>query len=155
MTQPGQAKRSFGEKLTHLIETVHPPDRGPYSYREIEAGLAGHPGAMTAAYINQLALGKQQHPRIHYVQALASFFGVPVTYFFDDEATERIDEQISAVTAWRDQEAQHIAERVAALSPRDRHTVNALIDSLRAYEEQPRERRQRRKPPSPPPDPGG
>lgn len=145
MTGPDQSRRSFGEKLAYLIETMHPPDRGPYSYREIEAGLAGHPGAMTAAYINQLALGKQQHPRIHHVEALASFFGVPVTYFFDDEVAEQIDDQISAVIAWRDQEARHIAERVAALGPRDRHTVTSLIDSLRAYEQQPRDRRRRRK----------
>lgn len=148
MTRPDQRKRSFGDKLAHLIKTVHPPDRGPYSYREIEAGLAGHPGAMTAAYINQLALGKQRHPRIHYVEALASFFGVPVTYFFDDDVTRQIDDQITKVSAWRDAEARHIAERVAALGPRDRHTVTTLIDSLRAYDEQPRDRRQRRKPPS-------
>lgn len=148
MDGPDQHRRSFGDKLTHLIETVHPPDRGPYSYREIEAGLAGHPGAMTAAHINQLALGKQPHPRIHYVEALASFFGVPVTYFFDDALAQRIEEQIAEVSAWRDKEARRIAERVVALSPRDRHAVTTLIDNLRAYEERPRDRRQRRKPPS-------
>ena len=148
MNEPDQQQRSFADKLNKLIETVHPPDRGPYSYREIEAGLVGHPGAMTAAYINQLALGKQPHPRIHYVEALASFFGVPVTYFFDDDVTQQIDDQITKVIAWRDEEARHIAERVAALSPRDRHTVTTLIDSLRAYDEQPRDRRKRRKPPT-------
>lgn len=147
MTEPDQHKRSFADKLTHLIETVHPPDRGSYSYREIEAGLTGRPGAMTAAHINQLALGKQPYPRIHYVQALASFFGVPVTYFFDDDVAQQIDDQITEVSAWRDEEARRIAERVVALNPRDRHTVSTLIDSLRTYEEQPRDRRQRRKPP--------
>lgn len=147
MSGADQPSRSFADKLTHLIETMHPPDRGPYSYREIEAGLAGHPGAMTAAYINQLALGKQPHPRIHYVQALASFFGVPVSYFVDDEVTDRIDEQIAAVSAWRDAQARDIAERVAALSARDRHAVTTLIDSLRAYDAQPRSRRRRRKSP--------
>ena len=86
MTGPDQGRRSFAGKLAYLIETVHPPDRGPYSYREIAAGIADHPGAMTAAHINQLVSGKQPHPRIHYVEALASFFGVPVTYFFDDHA---------------------------------------------------------------------
>ncbi|MGH3630034.1 MAG: XRE family transcriptional regulator [Sciscionella sp.] len=148
MTGPEQHTRSFGEKLAHLIKTVRPPDRGPYSYREIEAGLAGDPGAMTAAYINQLALGRKPYPRIHHVQALASFFGVPVSYFVDDEVTGQIDDQISKVSAWRDEEARHIAERVVGLNSRDRHAVTNLIDSLRAYDEQPRDRRQRRKPPS-------
>ena len=146
VTGPEQDKRSFADKLAYLIETVHPPDRGTYSYREIAAGIADHAGAMTAAHINQLVKGKQPHPRIHHVEALASFFGVPVTYFLDDDVTEKIDDQIAQVSAWRDQEARHIAERVVQLKPRDRIAVTNLIDSLRAYDEQPRATRRRRKP---------
>ena len=146
MTGPDQGRQSFADKLAYLIETVYPPDRGPYSYREIAAGIADHPGAMTAAHINQLVSGKQPHPRIHYVEALASFFGVPVTYFFDDDAAARINDQITKVSAWRDTEARHIAERVVELDPRDRNTVTNLIDSLRDYDQQPRTSRRRRKP---------
>lgn len=145
MTRPDQGRQSFGGKLAYLIEAVHPPDRGPYSYREIAAAIVDHPGAMTAAHIHQLAIGKQPHPRIHHVEALACFFGVPVTYFHDDETATRIAEQIAQVSAWRDTEARHIAERVVELSPRDRSTVTNLIESLRAYDEQPRATRRRRK----------
>ena len=42
VTGPQQAKRSFEDKLTYLIKTVHPPHRGPYSYREIAVGIADH-----------------------------------------------------------------------------------------------------------------
>ena len=70
MTAADQGRRSFADKLSYLIETVHPPDRGSYSYREIAAGIADHPGAMTAAHINQLAIGKQPRPRIHHVARL-------------------------------------------------------------------------------------
>jgi transcriptional regulator with XRE-family HTH domain len=124
MTGPEQAKPSFGDKLASLIETVHPPDRGPYSYREIAAAIAQHPGAMTAAHISQLVRGKQPHPRIHYLEALASFFGVPVTYFFDDEFTAC------------DEQTRQIAERIRELTPRDRDTVLNLIDSLRADDDE-------------------
>ena len=148
MTEPGQCKRSFGDKLAYLIETVHPPDRGPYSYREIAAGIAAHPGAMTAAHINQLVRGRQPHPRIHYVEALASFFGVPMNYFFDDDVAARINDQIAEVSAWRDKEARRIAERVVELNSRDRKAVTNLIDSLREYDQQPRAIRRRRKPAS-------
>jgi hypothetical protein len=146
MSGPDQDGPSFAGKLAYLIETVHPLDRGPYSYREIAAGIADHPGAMTAAAIHQLVSGKQPHPRIHYVEALASFFGVPVTYFFDKDAAARINDQITQLSAWRDTEARHIAERIVQLNPRDRNTVTNLIDSLRAYNEQPRTTRRRRKP---------
>src|SRR6185437_7480947 len=99
MTGPSHGRQSFASKLAYLIETVHPPDRGSYSYREIAAGIAGHAGAMTAAHINQLVKGKQPHPRIHHVEALACFFGVPVTYFLDDDITGKIDDQIAQVSA--------------------------------------------------------
>jgi transcriptional regulator with XRE-family HTH domain len=146
MSGADQDKRSFADKLAFLIETVHPADRGPYSYREIAAGVAGHPGAMTAAYVHQLVKGKQLNPRIGYVEALASFFGVPVTYFVDDEITEEIEDQIAQLRVWRDDDALRIAERVVQLGPRDRHTVTTLIESLHAYDEQPGDNPQRRKP---------
>lgn len=133
MTAADQGRRSFADKLSYLIETVHPPERGSCSYREIAAGIADHPGAMTAAPINQLAIGKQPHPRIHHVEALVSFFGVPVTYFFDDTAAAHIADQIAQIASWRDTEAGRIAERVVELNPRDRNTVTTLIDTLRAY----------------------
>ncbi|MGH3781949.1 MAG: XRE family transcriptional regulator [Pseudonocardiaceae bacterium] len=136
MTGPEQGKRSFGDKLAYLIETVHPLDRGPYSYREIAAGIAGHLGAMTAAHINQLVRGKQPHPRIHHVEALAFFFGVPVNYFFDDEFAARIDDPILSDGAQCDEQVQQIAQRVVELAPRDRNAVLNLIDRLRAYDDE-------------------
>jgi ESX-1-secreted protein regulator len=60
VTGPAQGRPSFGDKLA-LIETVHPPGRGPYSYREIAAAIARQPGAMTAAHLSQLVRGKQPH----------------------------------------------------------------------------------------------
>jgi hypothetical protein len=98
MTGPSRGRQSFAGKLAYLIETAHPPDRGP------------------------------------------------VTYFFDDDAAAQIADQIAQVSAWRDTEARHIAERVVQLNPRDRNTVTNLIDTLRAYDEQPRSNRRRRKP---------
>lgn len=139
-------KQGFADKLAHLIATVHPADRGPYSYREIETGISHLPGAMSAQYISQLKTGARTNPKIHYVEALAEFFGVPPGYFFDDEVTARIDAQIRDLTAWRDTEARDIAQRVAGLGRRDRNAVSNLIDSLKTYDEQPRENRRRRKP---------
>ncbi|MGJ7908238.1 helix-turn-helix domain-containing protein [Actinopolyspora sp. H202] len=138
-------ENTFAGKLAHLIATVHPPDRGTYSYREIEAGIRHLPGAMSAQYISQLKTGTRTNPKIHYVEALAEFFGVPAGYFFDDEVTERIDAQIADLKTWRDTEARDIAQRFAGLDRRDRNTVSNLIDSLDAYNARPRHQRARRK----------
>ncbi|WP_020660276.1 hypothetical protein [Amycolatopsis benzoatilytica] len=125
---------SFARRLAHLIATVHPPDRKPYSYREIAQGVADVTGVtMSATHVQQLAVGARRDPKRSHIQALAKFFGVPVTYFFDDEVAGQVDEQVANVVAWRDTQARDLAQRAMRLSPRDRETVSALMDQLGSY----------------------
>ncbi|GAB2737350.1 hypothetical protein GCM10027174_08030 [Salinifilum aidingensis] len=137
------SERSFAEKLTHLIQTVHPPDRRPYSYREIETAIKDHPGAMTAAYVQQLANGKQPNPRKNYIEALAWFFGVPVGYFFDDEAARQDGAGSEGATGRRETEEGRLVRRLHALSPEHRNAVSTVIDQLAEHERQHRGRGRR------------
>ncbi|WP_116199340.1 XRE family transcriptional regulator [Amycolatopsis circi] len=140
-------ERSFAERLAHLIATVHPPDRKPYSYREIAQGVADVTGvSMSATHVQQLAVGARRDPKRSHIQALARFFGVPVTYFFDDEVAGRVDEQVADVVAWRDTQARDLAQRAMRLSERDRQTVSALMDQLDSYTEGRDRTRRGRKP---------
>ncbi|ATY12845.1 transcriptional regulator [Amycolatopsis sp. AA4] len=140
-------ERSFAERLAHLIATVHPPDRKPYSYREIAQGVADVTGvSMSATHVQQLAVGARRDPKRSHIQALARFFGVPVTYFFDDEVAGRVDEQVADVVAWRDTQARELAQRAMRLSERDRRTVAALMDQLGSYAEGRERTRRGRKP---------
>ncbi|RSD07408.1 XRE family transcriptional regulator [Amycolatopsis eburnea] len=140
-------ERSFAERLAHLIATVHPPDRKPYSYREIATGVADQTGvSMSATHVQQLAVGARKDPKRSHIQALAQFFGVPVTYFFDDEVAGQVDQQVEDVVAWRDTEARNLAQRAMRLSPRDRETVTALLDQLSSYDDTRRREGRRRKP---------
>ncbi|MCU1686642.1 MAG: hypothetical protein JWQ81_7381 [Amycolatopsis sp.] len=126
---------SFAARLTHLIATIHPPDRKPYSYREIAHGVADATGvSMSATHVQQLAVGARLDPKRSHIQALAQFFGIPVTYFFDDAVAEEIDKQVDDVVAWRDTEARAMAQRAMRLSPRDRETVSTLMDQLNSYD---------------------
>jgi transcriptional regulator with XRE-family HTH domain len=139
--------RSFADRLTRLIATVHPPDRKPYSYREIAQGVADMTGvSMSATHVQQLAVGARRDPKRSHIQALCQFFGVPVTYFFDDEVAEQIDRQVDDVVAWRDTEARAMAQRAMQLSPRDRDTVSALMDQLTSYDADRQRSGRRRKP---------
>lgn len=139
--------RTFADKLSHLIKTVHPADRGPYSYREIAAGIKDHDGAISAAHIQQLATGKQDDPRLRHVSALAEFFGVPTAYFLDDEGTltDKINAEIADVVDWRNSGGGELAQRINNLSPEHRDAVSTMVDHLTAYEVQPRDRRRRRR----------
>ncbi len=140
-------ERSFADRLSRLIATVHPPDRKPYSYREIAQGVEELTGvSMSATHVQQLAVGARRDPKRSHIQALAQFFGVPVTYFFDDDVADQVDQQVSDVVAWRDTEARAMAQRAMQLSPRDRETVSALMDQLNSYDEGRRREGRRRKP---------
>jgi len=140
-------EQTFAERLSRLIANVHPPDRKPYSYREIAQGVAELTGvSMSATHVQQLAVGARRDPKRSHIQALAQFFGVPVTYFFDDTVAEQIDAQVGDVVAWRDTEARTLAQRAMQLSPRDRETVSALMDQLNSYDENRRREGRRRKP---------
>uniref|UniRef100_UPI003F49A1CD XRE family transcriptional regulator n=1 Tax=Amycolatopsis sp. CA-096443 TaxID=3239919 RepID=UPI003F49A1CD len=119
------AGETFAAKLGHLIATLHPADRGPYSPREISAGVEAATGAkISEADLRQLVAGDRADPFPEVANALATFFGVPPAYFTDNSTTARIDEQIAKVVAWRD-------------------TSSRALDQ---YEAQPRAARRRRRP---------
>jgi transcriptional regulator with XRE-family HTH domain len=127
-------QRTFAEKLSNLIDSARTDGRAPHSYREMSAAIerAGGP-AMSPAYLQQLATGKRVNPKIHYVEALAKLFAVPVTYFFEDEA-ER-----GTGSGGADVEAKLMAMRAQELSPQGRKQVMALLDLVERYEKAERE----------------
>ncbi|HEY3710373.1 MAG TPA: XRE family transcriptional regulator [Amycolatopsis sp.] len=128
------SQRTFAEKLSTLIDSARAGGHAPHSYREMSAAIerAGGP-AMSPAYLQQLATGKRVNPKIHYVEALAKLFAVPVTYFFEDEA-ER-----GTGTGAADVEAKVMAMRAQELSPQGRRQVMALLDLVERYEKADRE----------------
>lgn len=124
-------ERSFAERLAHLIATVHPPDRKPYSYREIAHGVAEQTGVtMSATHVQQLAVGARKDPKRSHIQALAQFFGVPVTYFFDDEVAGRVDSQLALATALRDAGVRDAALRIMSLDGDSRRSVVRIIQEI-------------------------
>jgi len=120
-------QRTFAERLSALIESARAGGLAPHSYREISAAVerAGGP-AMSPAYLQQLATGKRVNPKIHYVEALAKLFGVPVTYFFDDEPTADADGAAG--------EAKLMAMRARELSAKGRRQVMDLLELVERYE---------------------
>jgi transcriptional regulator with XRE-family HTH domain len=118
-------ERTFAERLSALIEAARVDGKAPHSYREISAAVerAGGP-AMSPAYLQQLATGKRVNPKIHYVEALARLFGVPVTYFFDAKASGPAPAG----------EVQLMAMRAQELSPQGRRQVMDLLDLVERYE---------------------
>lgn len=140
-------ENTFSSRLMRLIETVHPADRGPYSYREIARALTDQGVKMSTTTVHQLATGQRKEPKMRDVQGLAAFFGVPVDYFLDEQTAARVDEQIANIKLAADEQATDLALRTVSLSDSDRAAVANLIAALEEHEQQsarPRRRRDNR-----------
>jgi transcriptional regulator with XRE-family HTH domain len=136
---------AYGERLSHYIATIHPPDRGPYSLRELAAGVKSATGvAISSTQIHRLATGAVL-PSLLHAEAIAQFFGVPLDSFTDRAKAEQIDAELDEVTAWRDEEARDIAQRAMRLGPAQRAILTNLMESLENYAAAPPEKRARRK----------
>jgi len=147
MSQRADRDRSLAAKLNHLFATQTPRSGQEYSNEHVAAAISGK-GEVTISqsYIWQLRKGKKDNPTFKHLQALAAFFGVPASYFFDDEVTDRVDAQLAELKSEqqklneiaRSSDAQLMAMRAGELSPQRRRLVMELLNVV--YREQRSER---------------
>jgi transcriptional regulator with XRE-family HTH domain len=136
-TRPGRRSLmddgTFAARLDHLFRTVHPQGRGEYSYREVAKAIDDRHGpTISASYLNQLRTGVKDNPTKRHIEALATFFGVPAAYFFDDGAAARIDAELDLLAALRDSGVRQIAMRAAGLPPQGLESVRQIIELARS-----------------------
>ncbi|WP_194904793.1 helix-turn-helix domain-containing protein [Catenulispora rubra] len=131
-----KAPSTLAERLDHLFNTVHPKDRGPFSYKEVEVAINEAAGekVISSAYIWQLRKGERTNPSAVHLAALAKFFGVRVDYFTSDEVATRTDEQFKILQAMRDQGVKHVALRAEGMSPQAIASILAVMDTYRQAE---------------------
>ncbi len=118
---------------------MHPLHRGEYSTQEVVDGIAAQGGPrMSTVYLWQLRKGRRDNPTKEHLEALASFFGVSPSYFFEDDVSE-IEDQLEVLALYRDQQVRYIAERAAAtaaaLPESRRNDVLELLEILRRASE--------------------
>ncbi len=122
------ARFSIAEKLDRLFQQVRPAGQGEYSHSAVAEAIREQQGiSISHTYIWQLRTGRRDNPTIQHLTALATFFGVPVAYFLDDEETRKIDSELELLTALRDTGVTEIALRAADLSPSSRETISNMI----------------------------
>lgn len=130
----GGTGRTLAEKVDHLFTTVRSA-RGEYTYEQVATQIrdAGGP-TISAAYVWMLRNGKRDNPTMKHLEALAAFFGVPAAYFFDDDVSAAVNEQLSLVAAMRDAGVRKVALRASGLSPESLGTIADMIERVRALE---------------------
>ncbi|MCU1680254.1 MAG: hypothetical protein JWQ81_993 [Amycolatopsis sp.] len=136
MTQQARPGRSFADKLNHLFVMAARRDGQEYSNEHVAAAITSDGEKISQSYIWQLRKARKDNLTFKHLQALAKFFGVPVSYFFDDEVTDRVDQQLEELKAEQqrlnviagDSETQLMAMRAGELSPERRQLVMDLLN---------------------------
>lgn len=123
-------------RLEHLIATVHPRNRGPYTNEEIAEGVNQKAGwkATSTTGIWQLRKGARAEPGFPRLVAIANFFGVKPEYFYDEGVARTTDEQLEVLAAMRDKDVRDVAMRSSRLSPKSLAAVKAMIDAAYTLE---------------------
>jgi transcriptional regulator with XRE-family HTH domain len=128
--------KSLADKLDYLFRTVHPKGRGEYTYREVAQAINDTSDGTTisASYLWQLRKGEKDNPTIKHVEALARFFGVPPSYFLDDQAADEITAQLQLLAAIRDNDVREIALRASGLSDTALNMIKNVVENTRRIE---------------------
>lgn len=132
---------TLSEKLDALFRAVRPATGKEYSSEQVATSIreAGGP-TISATYVWLLRRGERDNPTMHHLEALAGFFGVPPSYFFDDDRTADVQEQLALLALLRDLDVRRVALRASGLSRESLAAVAETVARLRALEGLPMER---------------
>lgn len=137
MTDDGPAAvRTLAEKIDRLFKVVQRGGgRGEYTHEEVASAIreAGGP-TISATYLWQLRKGVRDNPTKRHLEALSGFFGVSPAYFFDDEAAERIDAELTLLASMRDASVRQMAMRASGLSAESLASIAEMIEKARKWE---------------------
>lgn len=123
---------ALAARIEHLIKTVHPAGRGPYTLAEISEGIRQQNNGLTISegYLSQLQNGRRLNPSKLQLEAIARFFGVSVAYFFDDTAAKETDEQLALLQALRDTGLKEVLMRSLELDSAGRAFLTQMVRQL-------------------------
>ncbi|WP_410624098.1 helix-turn-helix domain-containing protein [Amycolatopsis sp. cmx-8-4] len=127
--EPG--KSTLADKVDQLFHVVRRPDREPYSNEEVATACREATGeSFSTTYLWQLRTGRRTNPTKRHLEALAQFFGVPPAYFFDDEQSRKIADELALLGALRDAGVRDLALRAVTLSADGLDTISDMIDAI-------------------------
>jgi len=133
-----EASPSLAEKLERLFHAVHPAGRPPYSNAEVAAAMQRDGGpTVSATYLWQLRRGIRTNPTKAHLEAMAHFFGVHPSYFFDETSASDIDAQLALLALVRDAGVRAIALRSSGLSEASLTAIQGMVENARRLERLP------------------
>lgn len=127
-----QGRPTLSDQLERLFDSIRPEGLRGRRYTNDEVALVikrDSPGVrVSGAYLSALRRGSKKNPSTELLQALAQFFGVPTSYFLDEETARRVDSEIALSRVARNNEVRNLALRALELSPEGLAAVSQIVD---------------------------
>lgn len=127
MPEHSDVPATFADRLRRLFASVTRQDGSRFTPREVAAGLTDQGHKVSKSYLYALLAGESE-PSHALVQALATFFGVPLEYFADSDRGVELNRQYELLAALGEANVRHIAARARLLSPEQLRSVLAYLD---------------------------
>ncbi|RJQ71631.1 XRE family transcriptional regulator [Pseudonocardiaceae bacterium YIM PH 21723] len=89
---------------------------------------------VSGAYLSALRTGKRVRPSPELQVALATFFGVAPSYFFDPDSADRVGRQLDALDQLSQAGVRAVALRAVGLPEQSLAAVTAVLDQIRKQE---------------------
>ncbi|MGP3990922.1 hypothetical protein [Streptomyces sp. 3N207] len=124
--------RKFDQRLNALIQAIYPDSRKRPGFARLAAEIReATGGTISATYLWELSTGKKRNVTLDQLDILAEFFGVPPEYFLNEEVSERVNAQLSLLSALRDTRVRNLALRSEGLSPSTLDAFLIMINEAR------------------------
>lgn len=142
---------TLAARIEYLFDQIRPTptelgdpneDGRRYSNKEIADRINADSEAtgvtISAAYVGELRRGVASDPRTSHIRALAKAFGVDPAYFIDDQAAQRVRDQIDLLNDLRRMDVRQVALRRVlqdtGLSDASAELVEQMVARLSAIE---------------------
>ncbi len=116
---------TLADKLEKLFATFTQPDGRPFSYQDVEKGT-DH--AVTAAYVWKLRAGQATNPSYRVLEAIAAFFGVPISYFASEQIVS--DDYVQRLKLAVELEKEGVAQIALRAGQLDAPGRQAILDMM-------------------------
>jgi transcriptional regulator with XRE-family HTH domain len=132
VTDNHAAPATLAERIDLLFRTVHPGRHRPYSMREAASQINTAAGQqiISHGYLWSLRKGTKTNPSIIQIAAIAAFFGVPPSYFFDTPGEPQLDPAIRI--ALSDDKVREVILRAQGLPEPALRALIEMASSARA-----------------------
>jgi len=144
----GSRESVLTSKLNRLFGMILRPDGAQYTPAQVASAINEAAGTkvISGTYVWQLRSGRRGNPTYEHLVALARFFGVPPSYFFEDDEIKRGEVPADVAAALQDDRVRDIALRTAGLSERSLKVISDMVDNVRSLDPPPAARLKPRQP---------